>query len=119
MGMSLPPAQSKNGLILFRFSVCHVQAFILSHELTPEEEMSTCLARQLSPLRPMISFGRAAKADPVCKPEECVWYWWKDVQWKQPHTHLAVLPVSLPPGPTLSLLSVTPCSIGEYGTTTM
>ena len=94
-----------------------MQAFILSHELTPKNDMDTYLARQLSPLRPMISFGRAAKADPVCKPEECVWYWWKDVQWKQPHTHLAVMPVSLPPGPTLSLLSVLPYSIGGYSTT--
>jgi hypothetical protein len=95
-----------------------VQAFILSHELTPKNQMDTYLARQLSPLRPMISFGRAAKADPVCKPEECVWYWWKDMLWKQPRTHLAVLPVSLPPGPTLFLSTVLQYVIGEYNTTT-
>ncbi len=96
-----------------------MQAFILSHELTPKDDMDTYLARQLSPLRPMISFGRAAKADPVCKSEECVWYWWKDVLWKQPRTHLAVLPVSLPPGPTLFLPTVLQYIIGEYSTTSM
>ena len=90
-----------------------MQAFILSHELSPKKERDTYLARQLSPLRPMISFGRPAK------PEECVWYWWEDAQWKQPHTHLAVLPVSLPPGPTLFLPTVLQYIIGECSTTTM
>jgi hypothetical protein len=79
-----------------------MQAFILSHELSDKKDMDTYLARQLSPLRPMISFGRAAKADPVCKPEECVWYWWKDICKRKKNMQISVLPVSLPPGATLA-----------------
>jgi hypothetical protein len=67
------------------FLIWYVQAFILSHELSPTKEMDTYLARQLKPLRPMISFGRAAKADPECKTHECVWYWWKDQKIQNPN----------------------------------
>jgi hypothetical protein len=78
LDMSLPPVLYISILNVYGFLIWYVQAFILSHELSPKEEMDTYLARQLKPLRPMISFGRAAKADPECKTHECVWYWWKD-----------------------------------------
>jgi hypothetical protein len=87
--------------------------------MSENKDKDTYLATQLSPLRPMISFGRAARADPVCKPEECVWYWWKDTYRKQPHIQVSVLPVSLPPGTTLSLLHELLHNNGGYSTSTM
>jgi hypothetical protein len=96
-----------------------VQAFILSHEMSEPKDMDTYLARTLSPLRPMISFGRAAKAQPECKPDECVWYWWKDIYGMQPHIQISVLPVCLSPGTTLSLLLVLPHNTGGYSMSTM
>ena len=54
------------------------QALVLTHELTPEYDFDTYLARVLSPCRPLISFGRSAKAWPECEPAVAVFSWWRD-----------------------------------------
>ena len=54
------------------------EALILTHELTPEGDFDTYLARELQPLRPLISFGRSAKAFPECEPKVAVFSWWRD-----------------------------------------
>ena len=59
------------------------KALILTHELTPEGDFDTYLARQLFPVRPLISYGRSAKAWPPCEPKVAVFSWWRDrpAQW--------------------------------------
>ena len=51
---------------------------MLTHELTPESDFDTYLVRAISPVRPLISFGRSAKAWPMCEPAVAVYSWWRD-----------------------------------------
>ena len=51
---------------------------MLTHELTPEADMDTYLARRLAPVRPLLSFGRSAKAYPRVPASVAVYSWWKD-----------------------------------------
>ncbi len=48
----------------------------MTHELS--DDVDDYLAQALWPLKPMLLFGRSAKASPVCKPSEALWYAWKD-----------------------------------------
>ena len=54
------------------------EVLILTHELTDEGDFDTYLARELSPVRPLISFGRSAKAWPTCEAKVAVFSWWRD-----------------------------------------
>lgn len=54
------------------------QALILTHELTDEADFDTYLARELAPVRPLISYGRSAKAWPECEAAVAVFAWWRD-----------------------------------------
>ena len=54
------------------------QAIILTHEDTPKQYYDTYLADRLRPLKPLLSFGRAAKQAPVVKAYLAVWSWWQD-----------------------------------------
>ena len=58
--------------------VAGVQALILTHELTLEEDFDTYLSRELAPVRPLISFGRSARAWPPCDTKVAVFSWWRD-----------------------------------------
>lgn len=55
-----------------------MQALVLTHELTNESDFDTYLARRLAPVRPLISFGRSAKAWPECEAQVAVFCWWRD-----------------------------------------
>jgi hypothetical protein len=61
--------------------ICHhvtAQALVVTHELSPERDFDTYLSRRLSPVRPLLSFGRSAKAFPQTRMDEVVYHWWKD-----------------------------------------
>jgi hypothetical protein len=58
------------------------QALVVTHELSPERDIDTYLSRRLSPVRPLLSFGRSAKAFPQTRMDEVVYYWWKDNRFK-------------------------------------
>ena len=51
---------------------------MLAHELTLERDFDTYLSRRLSPLRPLLSYGRSARAFPQTQVDEVVYNWWKD-----------------------------------------
>ena len=55
-----------------------MQALVLTHELTRESDFDTYLARTLHPVRPLLSFGRSAKAWPQCEASVAVFCWWRD-----------------------------------------
>ena len=57
-----------------------MQALVLTHELTKERDFDTYLPRRLAPLRPLLSYGRSAKAYPQADASHCVFSWWKDFQ---------------------------------------
>ena len=85
LSLMSPPPQSNAHAHLFLHAVKRVdsmqnnmQALILTHELTPETEFDTYLTRTLKPVRPLISFGRSAKAWPPCEPSVAVFCWWRD-----------------------------------------
>ena len=50
----------------------------MTHPLAEEDQFDTYLNQALQPLRPVLTFGRSAKAEPAARIEHCVWYWWKD-----------------------------------------
>ena len=56
-----------------------VKALVLTHELTADREFDTYLARRLAPLRPLLSYGRAARAFPPVPAKVAVYSWWKDL----------------------------------------
>ena len=51
---------------------------LLSHPAAQPEELEPYLATKLLPLEPVVLFGRSAKLDPPCHPQECVYYAWRD-----------------------------------------
>ena len=57
-----------------------VQALVLTHEDSEKEYMNTYLHDSLKPVRPWLSYGRAAKRDPVTKVKLAVWSWWQDLR---------------------------------------
>ena len=82
--MSPPPQSNAHAHLRLQSVECvdsmqnNMQALILTHELTPESDFDTYLARTLKPVRPLISFGRSAKAWPPCEPSVAVFCWWRD-----------------------------------------
>ena len=54
------------------------QALIVTHQLAEKDQFDSYLTQVLFPLRPVLSFGRSAAAEPAASVETCVWYWWKD-----------------------------------------
>lgn len=73
---------------LNHISDARTQVIVLTHELSDPNHFDTYLVDALKPARPLLFFGRSTKATPGCKPDECVWYWWKEtvasarVSWK-------------------------------------
>ena len=59
-------------------SSCSVKALVLTHELTKDSDLDTYLARRLAPVRPLISWGRSAKAYPQVEVQNSVFSWWQD-----------------------------------------
>ena len=55
-----------------------VQALLLSHHRAVQEETEPYLHSKLLPLEPVVLFGREARHEPQCHPEECVYYAWRD-----------------------------------------
>ena len=55
---------------------------MLTHERTEYERLDTYLWEKLSPVRPLLSFGRSSKAYPQTPPKFCVWHWWQDLNHK-------------------------------------
>ena len=47
--------------------------------MTPERDFDTYLSRRLAPLRPLLSYGRSAKAYPPTKAATAVYCWWRDL----------------------------------------
>ena len=50
----------------------------MTHSLAELDQFDSYLNEVLFPLRPVLCFGRSAKAEPAACVEECVWHWWKD-----------------------------------------
>ena len=50
----------------------------MTHSLAEVDQFDSYLNEVLFPLRPVLCFGRSAKAEPAACVEECVWHWWKD-----------------------------------------
>ena len=59
-------------------SVLFSKALVLTHELTPEKDFDMYLGRRLAPVRPLLSYGRSAKAFPKVEARQAVYWWWKD-----------------------------------------
>ena len=55
-----------------------LQAVVLTHTGATAAETEPYLSSRLRPLTPVVLYGREAKAEPVCHPEECVYYAWRD-----------------------------------------
>ena len=55
---------------------------VLQHEDATETEWLPYMSMLCSPMQVIEFWGRAAKRDPPCKPEECVWHWWKERRMK-------------------------------------
>jgi len=68
------------------------QALVLTHELADGGHFNDYLVRKLSPLRPLLSLGRAARAWPPGKVKHAVMHWWRDSA-----PSIALRQVSLPP----------------------
>ena len=51
---------------------------VLQHEDAQETEWLPYLSTLFSPVQVIEFWGRAATRDPPCKPEECVFHWWKE-----------------------------------------
>ena len=51
--------------------------------LTPEDatwtEQMPYMAARCAPVQVLECYARAAKRDPPCRPEECVYNWWKEL----------------------------------------
>ena len=56
-----------------------VMALVLTHEAVPANQMDTYLWQHLSPIRPILSFGRSAKTRPCSDARVCVYHWWQDL----------------------------------------
>ena len=54
------------------------QALVLTYESAPEATWEPYVAHRLWPLRPMICYGRDKSAQPPCKTEHAVFYFWQD-----------------------------------------
>jgi hypothetical protein len=54
------------------------QALVLTHELSRPEDYDGYLPRVLAPLRPVLSFGRSARAWPPAKVNSAVFHWWRE-----------------------------------------
>ena len=55
-----------------------IQVLVLQHEDSDPTEWLPYLSVLFSPVQVIEFWGRAAKRDPPCKPEECVYHWWKE-----------------------------------------
>ena len=77
------PLHRHNALCLYSFGLrlglfFFSKALVLTHELTPEKDFDTYLGRRLAPVRPLLSYGRSAKAFPKVEARQAVYRWWKD-----------------------------------------
>ena len=71
---TLPSYRSKQIIKWSRLA----QVLALTHEDSSFTEQLPYLAARLAPIQVLECFGRAAKREPPCKTEECVFYWWKE-----------------------------------------
>ena len=55
------------------------QVLVLTHEDATWTEQMPYMAARCAPVQVVECYGRAAKRDPPCKPEECVCNWWKEL----------------------------------------
>ena len=55
------------------------EALVISHELSDTQYVDTYIARALHPVRPLISFGRSARAYPQVKAKNAVFHWWQEL----------------------------------------
>ena len=58
-------------------AVCHAEALVLTHELALGT-YDPYLSEVLWPLRPLLCFGRSAKAFPTCPAKHAVMCWWRE-----------------------------------------
>ena len=56
-----------------------VQVLVLTHEDATYTEQLPYMAARCAPVQVIECFGRAAKRDPPCRTEECVFNWWKEL----------------------------------------
>ena len=70
--------------------ISFAQALVMTHEGTDYRQFDTYLWRKLAPVRPLLSFGRSATAEPRTKPQYCVWHWWQDCLCSPLSLHSAV-----------------------------
>lgn len=54
------------------------KVFIITHELSRVSNISQHIEDIFDPLPVYFLLGRSAKAQPVCKPEKCLFYTWKE-----------------------------------------
>ena len=54
------------------------QALIVTQQLAETDQFDSYVTRALLHVRPALTFGRSAKAEPAARIEDCVWYWWQD-----------------------------------------
>ncbi len=62
---------------------------MLTYELQRSDEVDDYLAQKLSPLVPILIYGRSAAASPSCSKEEAVMFGWKDRLFKSPAFYLS------------------------------
>ena len=54
------------------------KALVLTYEGACDELLNPYFSHRWKPLQPLTMYGRWAKMEPECEPEEAVWYAWKD-----------------------------------------
>ena len=53
--------------------------------------MDQYLAQKMSPMQPMLVYGRSAKAAPTCPPDQCLWFGWRDPTNEKASIHVSLL----------------------------
>ena len=93
------------------------QALVMTHELSRKDDMNDFFSRKLDPLIPMLVYGRSYKASPICKPQESLFYGWKDhgrrASGRPTHTpgkHLGDEPTAISPSHWRHLTCFETCS---------
>ena len=63
------------------------QVIVLTHEDAQTELMLPYFALKFKPCSPLFMFGRWAKGEPKCEPNEAVWWAWRD-SWNTKTVHI-------------------------------
>ena len=68
------PARSLSPAIV----ACRIQVLVLSHEDATRTEQLPYLRVRMRPMQVLEFLGRAARRDPPCETQHCVFWWWKE-----------------------------------------